>query len=69
MSSSESNQLLALTKDLLRSWESTRSAWKDEKAVSFEQTYLKELEPSVNRAVHGMEKLNVLLKKVRKDCE
>jgi hypothetical protein len=69
MSSSERNQLLALTKDLLQSWESARTVWKDEKAASFEQIYLKELEPSVNRAIHGMEKLNVLLEKVRKDCE
>lgn len=69
MSSFESNQLLALTKDLLLSWEKTRSEWKDDKAASFEQSYLKELEPSVNRAVHGMEKLNLLLKKVRNDCE
>ena len=62
------NQLMALTKDLLRTWERTRSVWKDGKADAFERDYIKELESSVNRAVHGMEKLDAILKKVRKDC-
>jgi hypothetical protein len=68
MSLSEKNQLMHLTKDLLRSWNETRRVWKDDKAESFERTYINELESSVNRAIHGMEKLDTILKKVRQDC-
>ena len=63
------NQLMALTKELLRAWDHTRAEWKDGKAEAFERDTIKELEFSVNRAVHGMEKLDALLKKVRKDCD
>jgi hypothetical protein len=62
------NQLMALTKDLLRTWDQTRLVWRDGKAEAFERDYIKELESSVNRAVHGMEKLDAILKKVREDC-
>ena len=62
------NQLMTLTKDLLRGWEQTRRTWKDQKADEFDRAYMKELESSVNRAIHGMEKLDALLTKVRKDC-
>ena len=68
MSLSGKNLLMALTKDLLRSWDKTKSGWKDGKAEAFEQTYIKELESSVNRAIHGIDKLDAVLKKVRKDC-
>ncbi len=59
---------MTLTKDLLREWEETRAVWQDQKAEAFERSYIKELESSVNRAVHGMEKLDGMLTKVRKDC-
>lgn len=59
---------MTLTKDLIREWKETRSAWKDEKAEAFERKYIKELESSVNRAIYGMEKLDGMLTKVRKDC-
>ena len=62
------NQLMTLTKDLLRGWEATRVVWKDPKAEAFERDYMKELESSVNRAIHGMEKLDGILMKIRKDC-
>ncbi|MCS1411867.1 MAG: hypothetical protein M2R45_05069 [Verrucomicrobia subdivision 3 bacterium] len=63
------NQLTASTKDLLRQWELTRQVWRDQKADEFERKYLKELESSVNRAVHVMEKLDLIVTKVRKGCE
>ncbi len=59
---------MTLTKELLRSWEQTRAVWKDQKAEEFEQTYLNDLESSVNRAIYGMEKLDGMLKRVKKDC-
>lgn len=60
---------MTLTKDLLRSWESTQHVWRDQKAEEFERRYLKEMESGVNRAVHGMEKLDGILTQLRKDCE
>ncbi len=69
MSLHSRHQLTGLTKDLLRHWEQTRQAWQDRKADDFERDYLKELEPSVNRAVHAMEKLDAIFAKVRRDCE
>lgn len=68
MSLSAKNQLMTLTKDLLRAWDETRTVWKDDKAEAFERTYINELESSVNRAIQGMEKLDAILKKVRRDC-
>ena len=62
------NQLMVLTKELLRAWDTTRVSWRDEKADEFEGEYLKELESGVNRAIHGIEKLDERLLKVRKDC-
>ena len=59
---------MTLTKDLLREWEQTRQVWKDQKAGEFDQAYMKELESGVNRAMNGMEKLDRILTKVRKDC-
>lgn len=69
MSLSGRHQLAVLTKDLLRRWEETREFWQDPKAEDFERDYLKELEPSVRRAVDAMEKLEAIFTKVRRDCE
>lgn len=69
MSLSGRHHLTVLTKDLLRRWEETRQFWQDRKAEDFERDYLRELEPSVRRAVDAMEKLEVIFAKVRRDCE
>ncbi len=63
------HHLTVLTKDLLRYWKETRQFWQDRKAEDFERNYLKELEPSVRRAVDAMEKLEAIFAKVRRDCE
>ena len=62
-------QLMSLTKDLLREWNDTRQVWQDAKAQEFERTYLVDLESSVNRALYGIEKLDAMLTKIRRDCE
>ena len=69
MSLSGRHQLTVLTKDLLRCWEDTQHFWQDQKAEDFERDYLRELEPSVRRAVDAMEKLEAIFAKVRRDCE
>lgn len=63
------NQLVSLTKELLRGWDDTRQVWQDTKAEEFERTYLIDLESSVNRALYGIEKLDAMLTKIRRDCE
>ena len=69
MSLSGRHHLTVLTKDLLRHWGETRQVWQDRKAEDFERDYLKELEPSVRRAVDAMEKLEAIFEKMRGDCE
>lgn len=69
MSLSGRHHLTVLTKDLLRHWEETRQFWQDRKAEDFERDYLKELDPSVRRAVDAMEKLEAIFAKLRRDCE
>lgn len=69
MSLSGRHHLTVLTKDLLRHWEETRQVWQDRKAEDFERNYLKELEPSVRRAVDAMEKFEAIFAKMRRDCE
>ena len=69
MNLSNRHRLAGLTRNLLSEWERTRELWRDDRAEEFERTYLKDLESSVNRAVHSMEKLDAIMAKVRKDCE
>ena len=36
-------RLEALTRELLRAWEETKTDWRDQKAAEFEHAYLEEL--------------------------
>ena len=62
-------KLLTVTKQLSISWQRTKSSWKDEKSRDFENNYMTELFAAVNTADASMEKLDKLLRKVRKECE
>ena len=59
----------SLTRELLRSWEDTRTAWRDSKAQEFEARYLPELSTRVEKAGAAIEKLEALLNRIRGDCE
>jgi len=50
-------------------WEKTKSYWRDVKSQEFEQKYLEELPAQVAAATNAMEEVELLLKKVRNDCE
>ena len=63
------NRLVGLTKEISDRWDETRNAWRDTKALEFEQHYLTELFANVEKTVTVMDKLNELLTKVRNDCE
>ena len=56
-------------RELARHWQQTRTYWRDQKAAEFEKTYLEKLPHAVTRAKQIMEEMDILLRKVRKDCE
>ena len=62
-------KLSAVTKDLSANWQHTKDSWKDAKSQEFEKKYIEPLLSSVNTAVTVMEKLDMLMAKVKSDCE
>jgi hypothetical protein len=63
------SRLTALTKNLSLRWAETRNHWRDAKSEEFDQRFMQELFPRVNRAAAALEKLEELLNKIRKECE
>ena len=66
---SSANRLSGLTAQLRAQWQDTKTYWKDAKSQEFEQRYMEELLASVDRAVTVIEQLDMLITKIRKDCE
>jgi len=62
-------RLEALTRELLRAWEETKTDWRDQKAAEFEHAYLEELAAQIDKTTGVIEKLDHLLAKVKDDCE
>ena len=62
-------RLLALTRDILLSWEETKAHWHDAMSEEFEKRFMAELAAHSSRAVSVMEELDKVLHKVRSDCE
>jgi hypothetical protein len=50
-------------------WEKTKTYWRDVKSQEFEHKYLEELPGQLVSATAAMEEIDLLLKKVRNDCE
>jgi hypothetical protein len=63
------SRLTALTKNISLRWAETKDHWRDAKSAEFEQRFMQELFPHVNKAAAAVEKLEELLNKIRKDCE
>lgn len=63
------SRVTALTKNLSLRWADTRTHWRDVKSDEFNQRFMQELFPQVNKAVNAIEKLEELLNKARKECE
>jgi hypothetical protein len=57
------------TKVLLTDWQQTRATWSDAKSLEFEKIYLEPLPALVAQVSVAVEELNLLLSKVRHDCE
>ena len=64
-----SSMLDEATKRLQADWQQTRATWTDAKSLEFQKTYLEPLPALVAQAGIAVEELNVLLSKVRHDCE
>ena len=69
MSNVSASNLNQAFKDLHLSWQATRSYWRDIKSQEFEHKYLKELPAQIAQVKTVMEEMDLLLRKVRNDCE
>lgn len=61
--------LVQSARDLSERWHATKVHWRDAKALEFEKQYLDPLPSLVTKTGSLMNELEVLLKKIRKDCE
>lgn len=67
--SGSKSRLAAISKDISIRWEETKYYWSDARSQEFDRRYMQELLVGVDKTVTIIEKLDELLKKVRKDCE
>ena len=67
--SGQKSRLTGLTRQLSLDWAETRNHWFDDKSREFESRHLVELFANVDRAGLMLDKLEILLNKVRSDCE
>jgi hypothetical protein len=65
----DKTRLTALAKNISLRWSETQNYWRDAKSGEFDRRFMQELLPNVNKAATAIEKLDELLKKIRKECE
>ena len=63
------SNLVQAVKELSIEWQITKDYWRDVKSREFEENYIGPLPDYMIRALSVMEELDVILRKVRKDCE
>jgi hypothetical protein len=63
------NNLAQAFKDLSIKWQETKYFWNDVKSREFEQRFLDALPEQIARATNVIGEIEVLLRKVRHDCE
>lgn len=63
------NQIVGLTRELTKRWQSTKERWFDAKTQEFERRYFDLLLPSMNRTIVQMDKLKEMLDQIKRDCE
>jgi hypothetical protein len=66
VSASNLGQIL---KDYILQWQDTRTYWRDAKSAEFEHKYLEKLPGYVQTTRNVMEEMDVLLSKLKRDCE
>jgi hypothetical protein len=67
--SGNKGRLMGLTREISMKWTDTKNHWQDTKSREFESRHMVELMANVDRAIIIMDKLDILLRKVRSDCE
>ena len=63
------SNLAQAVQDLLVEWDRTRSYWRDQKALEFHEKYMEVLPDLVTKSNSVINDVDVLLRKVRQDCE
>ena len=63
-----SNRLKQTMRALKDQWLITEATWSDLVRHKFEERYLGPLDPAVDAAVNGMQKMAEVLDQVRRDC-
>ena len=63
------SNLVQAARDLSNDWQQTKISWHDVKSQEFERQYLDPLPGHVDRTVAVLQELNLLLRKVRSECE
>lgn len=53
----------------MHEWGQTRESWRDEKSIAFQSRYLDDLVAGSNAAANVQEKIEALIRRVKKDCE
>ena len=61
--------LFQAAKDLSFEWDQTRAYWSDVKSQQFARDYLEMIPEYLTRTRAAMEEIDVVLRKVRSDCE
>lgn len=56
-------------KEVLAEWSHVKSSWRDTKALEFERTYMEKIPEVIAPARTVIEEIDLLLRKVRNDCE
>ncbi|HEY5041764.1 MAG TPA: hypothetical protein VIK53_07145 [Verrucomicrobiae bacterium] len=63
------SRLTGLSREISLRWADTKNHWRDARSAEFEQRFMQELLPRVNKAGAAIEKLDELFKRIRKNCE
>ena len=54
--------------EILRNWDETQLAWRDQARREFEKDYLDELRPAVRTACSAMQSIYSLLRQIQREC-
>lgn len=66
---SDSDVILSIAmKDMLKKWDKTASAWRDQARAEFEKDYINELRPAAKAAFNAMKRISGFLTQVRREC-
>jgi hypothetical protein len=63
------SNLSQAVQDILVEWDHTRNYWRDQKSLEFGEKYLAVLPDIVTKANSLMSEVDILIRKVRQDCE